>query len=162
MRAPGLAEEREGLLRVGRRLVFIAGWAVQIFVAYFVPLALAMVLATGIEEPAGVFWEAFNYVFFCAIGFVLGFFVSEWIPKSTETGRWVWIGSVAFLLFCVISEMSIGDFDIVTLLFGTGESGWVSGFITSPTMASCFYSLAMAWQHGRRSRHAFSNQLNGP
>jgi hypothetical protein len=63
-----------------------------------------------------------------------------------------WTGPVGLLLLSTLLELSSGHLDIIALLFGTGEEGWVSGFVTSPTLACCSYSAVMAWAHRRRSR----------
>jgi hypothetical protein len=72
------------------------------------------------------------------------------VPASTRSGQWVWIAPAALLLFVVLWEMSLGDFDVLTILFGTGEAGYGQGFITAPTMGCLCYSAVMAL--GRRWR----------
>ena len=70
-------------------------------------------------------------------------FVSDLGPK-----RPVGLGCpVGFLVFGVAWEMSVGDFHVLTLLFGTGEEGWVNVFVTLPTISCCCYSVMLLSPH---------------
>jgi hypothetical protein len=128
-------------------LSFIGLWVVQTLVVYFAPLVFLMVLALGLDERDATIWATFNYCAFAAIGFALGTLVSRLFPALERSGRWVWIGPAGVLVCCVLWAMSLGDFDVLTLLFGTGEAGWVNGFITLPALGCCCYSVALLWRH---------------
>lgn len=136
----------------GSELSFRIGWAVQTVVAYFLPLAAALFLAVEINEPDTLSWEVASYAFFLFAGLILGGLIAVVLPASTESGRWVWTGPVGLLVLLALWEMCLGRFDIVTLWFGTGEAGWISTLVTSPTLSCCTYSLAMEWALRRRSR----------
>ena len=121
------------------------GWAVQSLAAYLIPLALDLILASCINESNTVGWEVANYAFFVLAGLICGALVATLVPASKESGRWVWAGPVALMLFCAISEITAGHFDITSLWFGMGEAGWIKLFVTWPTLGCCTYSAAMQW-----------------
>jgi hypothetical protein len=131
---------------------FKVGWAVQTLAMYLIPLALAMILATWINEPDTVTWEIANYGFFVLAGLTFGLSVAGLLPASAESGRWVWTGPVGLLVLSAVMEISGGRYDIITLWFGSGEAGWVCLFVTWPALACCTYSAAMEWARRRRNR----------
>jgi hypothetical protein len=126
-------------------------WAVQTLIAYFVPLSSALFLAVRVNEPDTKLWEVASYAFFALAGLILGILVAWLLPASKEGGRWVWAGPVGLLVLGAIWEICLGRFDIITLWFGTGESGWIKTLVTWPALASCTYSAAMEWARRVRS-----------
>jgi hypothetical protein len=143
------------------RLGFKVGWAVQTAVAYFIPLAFALLLAVWINEPDTVTWDVFNYVFFAVVGLTLGVLVSRVLPASVESGRWVWAGPVGLMVVYTFMGIGSGRIDIITLWFGKGEDGWTRVIVTSPTLGCCCYSAAMEWARRRRNRPFARTELSG-
>jgi hypothetical protein len=105
-------------------------WAVQTAAGYLIPLALSIVFSDWIGGPESIKVELLNDAFVAAMGLVLGLIVCLMVPSSRQSGRWVWTGPAGLLLFAVVSEMPLGDFNVLTVLFGTGEGGWVHFLIT--------------------------------
>ena len=126
----------------------VGSWLAQSVAVYVIPLALDLVLAGWVTS------EVLNYIFLGLLGSVLGLVISRLFPVSTESGRWVWAGPVVLLVCGVLWEMSLRDFDILTVLFGTGEAGWANVLITSPALACCCYSVAMEWRTRRKRSFA--------
>ncbi len=138
------------------------GWAVQTLAVYFIPLVQNFILAVWIHHPETVAWEIAHYLFFAIVGLTLGVLVSQVLPASTESGRWVWAAPVGLMLFCAIAEIAAGHFDIISLWFGMGEAGWITMLVTWPAVGCCTYSAAMEWARRRRHRSIAREGLSAP
>jgi hypothetical protein len=137
--------------------VQVAGWAVQTFAVYLIPLALNFAWFHG---PETMIWEIANYVFFLLAGLFFGILVAALLPGSTGSGRRVWIGPVGLLVFFAVWELSTGRFDILSVWFGMGEGGPIKAFVTWPALACCTYSAAMQRARRRRS-HSSAGAIPG-
>ena len=124
---------------------FIVRVAAQTVGAYLIPLVtitgLAGVIAPG---PESVKSDVLSDGFVAAVGLALGLIVSILIPTAARTGRWVWIAPTGLLVWALLWEFSLGDFDVLTIMFGQGEAGYGQMFITAPLMACLCYSGVMA------------------
>jgi hypothetical protein len=123
---------------------FIVSVAAQTVAAYLIPLVLSLVFADLIPGPESIKSDTLEDAFVAAMGLAFGLMVLLVVPRSAPTGRWVWVAPMGFLALVVLWEFSLGDFDVLTLLFGQGEAGWVQFFNTAPTMACLCYSAVMA------------------
>jgi hypothetical protein len=139
-----------------REMIFLLGWAAQTIGAYFIPLALSIVLSGWISGPESVRAELLNDALVAAVGLSLGLTICFLVPCSHRSGQWVWVAPTVWLMFVFSWEMSRGNFNALTVAFGTGEDGWGQFFITAPLLACISYSVVMrvrlSWHSTARAR----------
>jgi len=123
---------------------FIVSVAAQTVAAYLIPLVLSIVWADLIPGPESVKSDILSDALVAGIGLGLGLLVCILIPASARTGRWAWIAPLGLLIYVILWEFTLGDFDVVTIMFGQGEAGYGQMFITAPLMACLCYSAVMA------------------
>jgi hypothetical protein len=134
-------------------LLAFGGGFLQLGLAYFGPLVVAMVLELALGAKDSVAWLVFDYVIFWFLSISAALSVFRLMPEAAESGRWVWAVPVALLASGVVWDMHLGIFNTARAVFwGRGEDGWVRALVTLPAWSCCWYSGTMTWRRRRRNR----------
>lgn len=143
-------------------------YLVQVFLNYLEPMFVGYFLGAWfrievIKESsasANVAAHIGEAIVVAFTGLVLGLVIGRFFPWTRKTGPWIWIPSVALLLFASLSDYSqYGLHAMVDEYFFVFKPGWSESglgimFATYPAWSSIWYSLAMSFANWKAQRRA--------
>lgn len=152
------------------RHAFVA-WAAQQVAAPVVPLLIALFtggyiadrIRNGPGYPFGSIGEfIWDILLVWGLGLYLGLAVHRFFPRSSVTGRWVWVLPTVFLVYVFITDTrTFSIAHALSELFHPGPEGenqWLLFFVTYPASQCLLYSLTMFLTTRRSPPHRQPDQ----